>query len=136
MADLIPVSRYMTPMPETIDEGASLSEAKALMHLHRVRHLPVLLEGKLCGILSQRDIAVAESLGGSSNSIPVRQVMTTVLFTCGPNAHVEAVAREMATHHYGSALVVDPAHPTQILGVFTSTDALRALAEVIDERSA
>ena len=137
MADLIPVARYMTPMPVTIDEDRSLSDAKDLMHINGVRHLPVLHEGKLCGILSQRDVAVAESLGGlSSTKIPVSRVMTTILFTCGPNAHVEVVAREMAAHHYGSALVVDPDHPTKIVGVFTSTDALRALADLIDHRSA
>jgi acetoin utilization protein AcuB len=135
MADLIPVSRYMTPMPVTIDEDRSLSDAKELMQLHDVRHLPVLHEGKLGGIITQRDVAIAESLG-TSGVVPVRQIMTTVLFTCGPSAHVEAVAREMVAHHYGSALVVEPMHATQIVGVFTTTDALRALADLIDERNA
>jgi acetoin utilization protein AcuB len=137
MTDLIPVSRYMTPTPVTIDEDRSLFEAKELMHLHKVRHLPVLHEGKLGGLLTHRDVAVAESLEGlAPTEIPVRRVMTSVLFTCGPNAHVEAVAREMAEHHYGSALVVDPDHPTRIIGVFTTTDALRALAEMVEERVA
>lgn len=137
MAELIPVRRYMTPMPETIDENSSLSDAKDLMSAHGFHHLPVLHQGKLCGILSERDIAIAESLAHTSSAkIPVRQVMNSMLFTCGPSAHVEVVAREMASHHYGSVLVVDPDHPTQIVGVFTTTDALRALAELIDERAA
>lgn len=133
MSDLIPVRQYMTAMPETVDEGLSLSDAKDRMFALGVHHLPVLHEGNLVGILSQRDIAVAESLATiSSTRITVRQVMTAVPFTCGPNAHVEAVAREMAAHHYGSAIVVDVSHPTQVVGVFTTTDALRALAEIID----
>jgi acetoin utilization protein AcuB len=134
MADLIPVREYMTPMPETVDEHTSLADAKDRMFALGVHHLPVLHEGKLTGILSQRDILLAESLTvGSSAKVQARQAMTSVVFSCGPNAHVEAVAREMAAHHYGSAIVVEPAHPTQILGVFTTTDALRALADIIEK---
>lgn len=137
MSELIPVRHYMTPMPETIDEHASLSDAQDRMHALGVHHLPVLHEGKLTGMLSQRDIAVGLSLThASAAKISVGTVMSTVVFSCGPLAHVEAVAREMATHHYGSAVVVDPDHPTQIVGLFTTTDALRALADIIDKRDA
>ena len=134
MTALIPVRQYMTALPETIEESLSLSDAKDRMFRLGVRHLPVLRDGKLIGILSQRDVAVAESLSREDlDSIEVGEVMTEIPFTCGPNAHVEAVAREMAQHLYGSAIVVDPAHPTQVVGVFTTTDALRALAEIIDK---
>ena len=133
MPELIPVRQYMSALPETIEEGLMLSDAKDRMFALGVRHLPVLRGGKLVGILSQRDIAMAEALASVSfASIPVAQVMTPMPFTCGPNAHVEAVAREMAAHHYGSAVVVDPEHPTQVVGVFTTTDALRALADLVD----
>lgn len=133
MSDLIPVRQYMTALPETIEEDLRLADAKDRMFDLGIRHLPVLHDGKLVGILSQRDIAIAESLATNAYAdIPVRKVMTPVPFTCGPNAHVEAVAREMAQHHYGSAIVVDPSHPSQVVGVFTTTDALRALAEIVD----
>ena len=134
MPDLIPVRQYMTALPETIDEDLSLADAKDRMFDLGIRHLPVLHQGKLVGILSQRDIAVAEALATNDYAeISVKQVMTEVPFTCGPNAHVEAVAREMAKHLYGSAIVVDPAHPSQVVGVFTTTDALRALADIVDK---
>jgi CBS domain-containing protein len=133
--ELIPVRQYMTALPETIEDALLLSDAKLRMFDLGVHHLPVVRDGKLVGILSHRDIAVAEALATVDYAkIPVRSVMTPAPFTCGPNAHVEAVAREMAAHHYGSALVVDPEHPAQIIGVFTTTDALRALADIIDRR--
>lgn len=133
MSELIPVRQYMTPMPQTIEEELSLSDAKDRMYSLDVRHLPVLRDGQLIGILSHRDIAVAEAITDvDPKTIPISQVMTAVPFSCGPDAHVEAVAREMAAHHYGSAIVVDPNHPTKVVGVFTTTDALRALAEIID----
>jgi CBS domain-containing protein len=43
-------------------------------------------------------------------------------------AHLHAVATEMAEHKYGSAVVVEHEHPTKVVGVFTTVDALRALA--------
>jgi acetoin utilization protein AcuB len=133
MPELIPVRQYMGALPESIEEELTLSDAKDRMFALGVHHLPVLRDGKLVGILSHRDIAIAEALAAvSSASIPVSQVMTAMPFTCGPNAHVEAVAREMADHYYGSAVVVEPEHPTQVLGVFTTTDALRALADLVD----
>lgn len=134
MPDLIPVRQYMTALPETIEDDLRLSDAKDRMFALGVHHLPVVHDGTLVGILSQRDAAVAESIAGvDANNIAVKQVMTEVPFTCGPNAHVEAVAREMAANHYGSAIVVDPAHPTHVVGVFTTTDALQALADMVDQ---
>lgn len=133
MPELIPVRQYMSALPETIEQDLNLADAKDRMFALGVHHLPVVHDGELVGVLSHRDIAVCESLAlVTPASIPVASVMTATPFTCGPNAHVEAVAREMADHYYGSAVVVDPEHPTQVLGVFTTTDALRALADVVD----
>jgi acetoin utilization protein AcuB len=135
MPESIPVRQYMTAMPQTIEDTLSLADAKDRMFGLGARHLPVVRDGKLVGVLSHRDIAVAEAVSRvDSASIPVSEVMSQVPFTCGPEAHVEAVAREMAEHHYGSAIVVERDHPLHIIGVFTTTDALRALAEVIAAR--
>lgn len=137
MSEHIPVRQYMTTMPATIEEDLELRDAKIRMFELGVHHLPVVNDGQLVGILSARDIAVAEALTSMDpERIPVSRVMSPVPFTCGPNAHVEAVAREMAAHHYGSAVVVDREHPNHIVGVFTTTDALRALAEILDARNA
>ncbi len=136
MSEHIPVRQYMTAMPQTIDDDLELADAKLRMFELGIHHLPVVHDGQLVGILSQRDIAVAEALTAMDPThIPVGRIMTPVAFTCGPNAHVEAVAREMAAHHYGSAVVVDRDHPGHVIGVFTTTDALRALAELLDARA-
>jgi acetoin utilization protein AcuB len=136
MSEHIPVRQFMTTMPTTIEDDLELGDAKVRMYELGVHHLPVVHDGQLVGILSARDIAVAEALTTMDpQRIPVAKVMSAVPFTCGPNAHLEAVAREMAEHHYGSAVVVDREHPGHIVGVFTTTDALRALSEVLAARS-
>jgi acetoin utilization protein AcuB len=136
MSEHIPVRQFMTTKPETIEQDLELADAKLRMFDFGVHHLPVVHDGKLVGIVSHRDIAVAESLTSMDPTrIPVSRIMTPVPFTCGPEAHVEAVAREMAVHFYGSAVVVDREHPHHVVGVFTTTDALRALAEILDSRT-
>lgn len=126
------VREFMTTCPHTIESDATLPEARTEMIGMRARHLPVVHRGKLVGILSDRDVELTESLllVGPPRSAPltVRDAMTQPVFTCGPDAHLHAVADEMARHKHGSAIVVDPEHPLKVVGVFTTTDVLRALA--------
>lgn len=126
------VHEFMTACPHTIERDATLADARAAMIELRARHLPVVHQGLLVGILSDRDVELCESLlvdtPGRAHPPTVSEAMTEVVFTCGPMAHLHAVANEMAKHKYGSAVVVDADHPHQVVGMFTTTDALRALA--------
>lgn len=122
------IREFMTPTPETIAADLTLAQARERMFQIDARHLPVTENGELVGILSQRDIALAEAIEGDLAHLLVRQVMTPQPFTCGPKAHLHAVAAEMAAHKYGSAIVVDREHPGHVVGMFTTVDALRALA--------
>lgn len=122
------IREFMTPSPETIAADLTLAQARERMFHSDVRHLPVVDNGELVGIVSQRDIALAEAIAGDLERVPVRQVMTVPPFTCGPSARLHAVAEEMAANKYGSAIVVEPDHPYRVIGVFTTVDALRALA--------
>ncbi len=124
------IREFMTPTPVCIAPDLPLTEARARMHELDARHLPVVEGGHLVGIISDRDVALVDAVLGNPEKITVRQAMTAQPFTCGPGAHLHAVAAEMAEHRYGSAVVVDPSHATQVLGVFTTTDALRALAKL------
>jgi acetoin utilization protein AcuB len=127
----IPTVRdFMTTAPETIAADLTLAQARERMFQLQARHLPVVENEALVGILSDRDIALVEAVFGDLARTPVRQAMTPQPFTCGPAAHLHAVAAEMAANKYGSAIVVDRDHPGRVLGVFTTTDALRALAEL------
>jgi acetoin utilization protein AcuB len=98
------------------------------MRDHGVRHLPVLDGGKLAGLISQRDLYFYEALGATDpEAVMVDEAMSQETFSVRPEANVEEVALEMAEHKYGCAVVMDGVH---VVGVFTTTDALRALAEL------
>lgn len=126
------IHEFMTPTPQCIEAGLTLEQARERMFQLGARHLPVLENGALVGIVSERDIDLFEAAlhtdDAAEDRITVAQAMTVQPFTCGPDAHLHAVATEMAAHKYGTAVVVDPDHPARVVGVFTSTDALRALA--------
>jgi sigma-B regulation protein RsbU (phosphoserine phosphatase) len=52
----LPVSRWMTPNPHTVGADVDWDEATALMDRLRVRHLPVIEDGKVIGIISTRHL--------------------------------------------------------------------------------
>ena len=119
----------MTPSPDAVPPEATLSEARAQMANARIRHLPVIEgDGSLVGIVSERDLALLESMGASSDRA-VRDAMN-VPFTCGPEAQLHAVATKMSENRFGSAVIVDPESPSKVLGIFTTVDALRAIIQL------
>jgi len=50
------VRDLMTPAPLSVSPNTPVDEVRALMQQHRIRHLPVLEDGRLVGIVSDRDI--------------------------------------------------------------------------------
>ncbi|MGZ3420545.1 MAG: CBS domain-containing protein [Polyangiales bacterium] len=121
------VRDYMTPSPHTVGGDQPLAVAHAFMRENGIRHLPVLHGGKLVGVVSQRDLYFLETLAGvDPNTVKVEEAMTAEPFTVAPNDDLRSVAAEMAKHRYGTAIVCDPSG--LVRGIFTTTDALRALA--------
>ena len=128
------VRHFMSVSPLVVESRQTLAEAHQIMREHHVRHLPVVDGGRLVGIVSQRDLYFVETLGGiDSGSDTVAEAMTADPFTTTPDAPLDDVAREMAEHKYGCAVVVDSG---KVVGVFTTVDALRALVSVLSHRRA
>lgn len=124
------VADVMTVCPHTIGSDQKLAKAHQIMRELGIRHLPVLRGGKLVGVLSQRDLYFLESLAGVDVDIDqVADAMTPDVFTTLPDEPLRNVAREMANKKYGCAVVMD--EDGRVLGIFTVTDALRHLADVL-----
>lgn len=123
------IEKFMTRSVHTIGTKAPLAEAHRMMNDHGIRHLPVLEGGRLVGILSQRDLHLIETLKDvDPNEVQVEEAMSQDCYTAEPEASLAEVAREMAAHKYGSAVILRGA---EVLGIFTTTDALRALDMVL-----
>jgi acetoin utilization protein AcuB len=124
---------YMTPFPYSVDVDAPLAEAHAFLRARHIRHLPVTERGQLAGVLTDRDIKLA--LGPDLGSPPERELSVRDVFQPEPyvvdsGAPLFSVAKTMAERHLGSALVT---RGDRLVGIFTTTDACRALARVLHE---
>ena len=125
MNKIPPIKAVMTPFPYSIDIDATLEDARALMTEHEIRHLPVVEDGELCGMLSERDMDRASSIG----PMRVREVCSLRTYCVELHEPVNHVLRKMAGEHVGSALVV---RQGKLVGIFTSTDACRVFAETLE----
>ncbi|MFT3698649.1 MAG: CBS domain-containing protein [Kofleriaceae bacterium] len=119
----------MTRQPWTTASTISLTQAREQMHAHRVRHLPVVDDGKLVGLLSERDLSTFEAHGGWQ-IFRVRDAMSDPVYSVKATAALSDVARVMSEQKFGSAVVLSNAGVVE--GIFTATDACRALAEILE----
>ena len=123
----IQVQAYMTPSPHTIGRDQTLERAARMFREYHVRHLPVLAGGHLVGMLSERDVALVETLSVDSTKEVVESAMSQDCYTVAPTDSLGQVATHMAQHKYGSAVVTIE---DQVVGVLTTVDVCRALGEL------
>ena len=130
------VRDIMTQNPATLERNETLDLAESVMNLGRIRHMPVVDDGKLVGIVSQRDLfrsALITALGFGRKvtsalikTIKVKEVMTEKVITISPNASIKDAARQMMDKKIGCIPVVEG---DQLIGLVTETDMLRYVVE-------
>lgn len=123
------ISRYMTRQPWTIHRDATLAAAKELMREHDIRHLPVLDGDAMVGIVSERDVYRLERLGYLDRHFTVGDAMNDEVQTADAEDPVDRVVETMSERKHGSTVVVS--RHGKVAGIFTSVDAMRVLAEVL-----
>ena len=125
------IKSVMTPFPYAIAIDAPITEAQAFMRKEKIRHLPVIEGGEVAGVISDRDIKLL--LGPDFDNpdpadLRVREAMVDTAFIVDLHTPLRQVVSEMAEHKYGSAIVT---RKGKLAGIFTVTDACRALAEFL-----
>jgi acetoin utilization protein AcuB len=119
-------ARTVTVTPDT-----TLPEAIRLAAERGIRHLPVLSDGELVGIVSDRDLKRAMASSATSlavqelnyllDRLPVRQIMTRTVITASPTFAVEDAARLMVLHKVGALPVTEAG---ELVGIITESDVL------------
>src|SRR5919107_3076797 len=132
----------MTRIVAALSPEASVAEALALCRERRVRHIPILEEERLVGIVSDRDLRDASPAVGDPErsralrTIRVGEVMTREVITVDPQDSIENAAQQMYELKIGSLPVVDEGAVAdggstvaeeEVLGIVTSSDVMRAL---------
>jgi acetoin utilization protein AcuB len=123
------IVNLMTMDPVTIDPRDTLSKAKNLMDAGSFRRLPVVDDGRLVGILTERDL---REYTGYLESTRVNAAMRTALVTVTPSNTVEDAARLMLKHKIGGLPIVADG---KLIGIVTTSDLLKAFLIVVKATS-
>lgn len=126
----VPVEEFTTPDPVTATEDQSLGELRQLMGERGIRHLPVTRDGKVVGLISERDVRVASALNEEERQlVRASDIMAEAPVSVTASQPLDEVAFLMSERKIGSVIVNE--EDGKLLGIFTATDALNALIEVL-----
>jgi acetoin utilization protein AcuB len=127
----------MTAKVQIVKPLDSVVHARALIEEHRVNQLPVVKDGVLVGIVTDRDLRdamdavmasanaadAAESAPRRPEQIPIETVMSHNVITLAPHCSMVAAAELMRRERIGSVPIVD-GHA--LVGIITRSDILKA----------
>jgi len=129
------VRDLMTARPITVDPETPMLEARQRMVEERIRHLVVVEDARVVGIVTDRDIRLNLPSPATSLSVwelnyllarlVVKEVMSRSVVTIGPERDAAEAARIMVEHKFGALPVVDGG---ELVGIVTETDFLREFA--------
>lgn len=132
------VADYMTRDVITVTEDQSIENLLTTLNALQFRHLPVTDDGKLIGLLTERDLlrVSASTLLPHSKAqdhflgqrFVVRDVMNQNVQSVAPTVTLLDAARRLYKERLGCLPVVN--EQNQLLGILTTSDCLRATFEV------
>jgi len=133
------VSEIMSSDVVTLIEDETLAHAKSCMDRGRIRHLPVVQDRRLVGLVTHRDLLAASfSIFAEVEpaeqrrifvTIPVAEAMHRDIVTIGPETTVAEAARILLDNKYGCLPVVDG--EGTLLGIVTEADFLRLTVRLL-----
>lgn len=135
-------SEFMTQDPMTVTPRASIAEAWDMMRDLDIRHLPVIEDGVLVGMVSDRDLArldVARLLS-SEGAEALRRELTTAIadimssdVVCvEPETDLSEVVDLLLEQKVGAIPVVQP-DTRALVGIISYIDVLRVLRDLLEE---
>ncbi len=122
------VAAVMTRMPIVLTPDAPLSVVARTMARHDIRHVPIIDNGELVGLVSHRDL-----IGAHDGEKLVRDVMTEECAVTHPGASAAEAAAALLTLKIGCLPVLDNG---VLVGIVTETDFVRVAYAVLAAVSA
>ena len=126
------VREIMMGSPVTLKAEDTLDLANDVISLGRIRHIPVLADGRLVGLLSERDLigAAAKEIFGLKQksksallkTVLIKDIMKKKVITVTPDTTIKDAAHLMATKKIGCVPVLSDG---ALVGLLTTTDILR-----------
>ncbi|MFQ5695516.1 MAG: CBS domain-containing protein [Terriglobia bacterium] len=133
------VKEIMVTNLTTLDVGQNLLDAALLARSVGYRHFPVVKDGRLVGVLSDRDIHRAapsifsklepEEYNRIFETTPIEKVMAVDPQTVTPDTPIRTVVELMHEKKYGCVLVIGA--DKKLVGIVTTTDLLALLGKLL-----
>ena len=137
------IAKWMKHPVQTIKPLDTIQHAREVMEEHRINQLPVVANGRLLGIVSDRDLrdafpSVFDSPGFGGHKykhvvdpakIQVESVMSARLLTLSPKDSVVAAAQLMRRERIGAVPIVDTG---RLVGILTRSDVLEAFVALAE----
>ena len=132
------VKDWMTKDPVTITDETSMMKAIHMMKERRFRRLPVLHEGKLVGLVTDRDLKEASPSKATTLDVhelyyllaelQIKEIMSRNPVTVSPEDTVERAAQVMLEKTISGLPVVDDRG--HLVGIITQSDVFKAFIDI------
>lgn len=136
------VRQFMTSQVFTVSPDDNVADTMALMRDKKINRLPVVLKGKLVGIVTDGDLREVSPSPATTLSIfelnylvaktAIREVAVKNVITCTPDTKIEDAAVLMRDHGIGALPVLDQG---KLVGIITETDIFDTFLDIIGFRS-
>jgi CBS domain-containing protein len=118
------IREAMTTQPKSVESSTSVVEAARLMELENVGSVPVVEDGRLVGMITDRDVAVRVVGGGKDpQSTTAGEIASRELVTVDPQQNLDEALRLMAQHQVRRLPVVE--EDGRLVGILAQADVAR-----------
>ena len=118
------VQEAMTSNPTAITPETTVQEAARLMKSEDVGALPIVEDGRLTCVITDRDLAIRGVADGLDGATPVRELASKDVVTIDPQQNMEEAARLMAEHQIRRLPVVE--EDGRLVGMLAQADVAAA----------
>ena len=126
----ISVGDFMTRDLVTLNESDDLALAEKMLRLGGIRHLPVVHNRKLVGLVTQRDL-LRSAIDRDAKTTTASDIMTRQPVTASPATSLVQAARTMLSNKYGCLPVCES--DGTLVGIITEADFVRFAADVVQD---